>query len=212
MKQIARSTYILVVAPVTTPAVVREQRSYVYARTIGIRPTKPCRTCGRAFSFYPYKLSNHKYTYNYDLLSRCQWLLWRVRRSFRPRDSPPLRAGIAGHVPQSAAKLVFPRRIRTAFAGLCGTPFPTLSGTPPLPQVWLPDILEAGRPEPHAKSTTPWDKSSWPDGWASDASSPRPVPDSTAWPPPQSAPWPVWSASSIWAARTWSDSASTWKR
>ena len=52
----------------------------------------------------------------------------------------------------------------------------------------------------------------WPAAWASDASLPRLVPDSTAWQPLLSVPWLVWNASCLWEKPTLSASTSTWRR
>ncbi len=52
------------------------------------------------------------------------------------------------------------------------------------------------------RSTTAWGRRCWRGAWASGASSPRPAPASTAWPPPRSARCWASSAWSTWARRT----------
>ncbi len=59
------------------------------------------------------------------------------------------------------------------------------------------------------RSTTAWARRCWRGAWASAASSPKPAPASTAWPPPRSARCWASNAWSTWARRTCAASAST---
>jgi len=115
-----------------------------------------------------------------------------LRRAFRAGDVDASVARAGGGILPRAKRPAFKREFEYYLREFCGRPTPLYFAERLTKELGGAKIyLKREDPAPHRraqKSTTPSARSSSPNAWARPASSPRPAPASTAWPPPPSPP------------------------